>query len=165
MILSIIVACGENGVIGVNNSLPWHLPEDLRHFKSLTMGKPLIMGRKTFDSIGRPLPGRVTIVVTRQEDWRREGVIVAGSLEEAIRRAEGCLSESQQEVMIAGGEDIYRQSLPLCQRIYLTKVEIAVDGDAFFPRLLCDDWFQVACDVGTSAAGDLHYSFITLEKA
>ena len=163
MMLSIIVACSENGVIGIDNRLPWRLPEDLRHFKALTMGKPLIMGRKTFDSIGRPLPGRFTLVVTRQPDWSQEGVITCASIDEALHRARDFLSPGQQEVMVAGGEEIYRQCLPLCRRIYLTRVAMTVAGDAHFPRI-GSEWREVESQAGVSESRGIHYTFVTLER-
>lgn len=164
MMLSIIVACGENGVIGVNNRLPWRLPEDLQHFKRLTMGKPMIMGRKTFDSIGRPLPGRTTLVVTRDPGWHREGVVTCGSIDEAVVRAGDFLTEGQQEIMVVGGEEIYRQCLPKARRIYLTRVSVAVDGDAFFPHMDSSQWREVGVEKGYSASAGLRYIFVTLEK-
>lgn len=164
MMLSIIVACGENRVIGVNNTLPWRLPEDLQHFKKITMGKPMIMGRKTFDSIGRPLPGRTTLVVTRNARWRRKGVITCGSVEQALQRACEYLSPDQQEIMVVGGEEIYRQCLPEARRIYLTRVAMVVDGDAFFPELDCNQWREIETEQGCSAETGVHYIFMTLEK-
>lgn len=164
MMLSIVVACSENGVIGSDNSLPWHLPEDLRHFKALTMGKPLVMGRKTFDSIGRPLPGRTTLVVTRQRDWQREGVITCNSLESALATAQSLLTAEQQEVMVVGGEDIYRQCLPQVARIYLTKVAATVAGDAFFPAIRAQDWRTESEEKGYSTTANLHYSFMILGR-
>jgi dihydrofolate reductase len=162
--ISIIVACSRNWVIGINNSLPWRLPEDLRHFKNVTMGKPMIMGRKTFDSIGRALPGRTTLVVTRQQDWRRQGVRVCATIDDALAQARLCLIPGQSEVMIVGGEQIYRQCLPQVKRIYLTRVEIDADGDAFFPELDQSQWRQLAREEGYSESAGLNYSFITLER-
>ncbi len=140
MTVSIIVACSRNNVIGRDNALPWHLSEDLRHFRQTTMGKPMIMGRKTFDAIGRPLPGRTTLVVTRQRDWRREGVVVCASLAQALAEARRHLAADSDEIIIAGGEEIYRQSLDLADQVYLTRVEMEVEGDAFFPELDGADW-------------------------
>jgi dihydrofolate reductase len=126
--ISIIAAVADNGVIGAGNALPWRLPEDLKRFKALTMGHTLVMGRKTFDSIGRALPGRTTIVVTRDRAWHREGVIVAHDLEEALSRASG-------EIFIAGGGEIYAQTLARAERLYITHVHRAVEGDTHFPAI------------------------------
>ena len=164
MKLALIAARARNGVIGKGNTLPWHLPEDLRHFKALTMGKPMIMGRKTFDSIGRPLPGRTTLVVTRQQDWRFEGVEVCHSLQEALTRAEALLPESGSEVMVVGGEQLYRQSLPLADTIYLTEVAVDVEGDAFFPAIADDHWLRTVMGAGISQSSGIAYEFTRLEK-
>lgn len=164
MMLSLIVACSRNGVIGVDNRLPWRLPEDLKHFKRVTMGKPLIMGRKTYDSIGRPLPGRTTVVVTRQPGWRAEGVIVCSSLEDAIGRAQGALGPGDDEVIVAGGEQIYRQCLDRADRIYLTRVEIDVEGDARFPALDMACWRSIEETGGYSEGAGLYFYFVTYEK-
>ncbi|MDG9670722.1 dihydrofolate reductase [Hahella sp. CR1] len=140
-VLSIVVARAENGAIGVENTLPWRLSNDLQYFKRVTMGKPIIMGRKTFDSIGRPLPGRTNIVVTRNKDWRHDGVSVAHSLEEAVSLAE---REPVEEVMLIGGAELYRQGLAAAQRVYLTEVKTSVQGDAFFPELDPADWRETS---------------------
>lgn len=130
---SLIVARAQNNVIGVDNSLPWHLPEDLKYFKQTTLGKPIIMGRKTYESIGRPLPGRTNIVITRQNLSLPEGVVVVSSVEQAIAVAKDIAqADVVDEVMIIGGSDIYRQSLPLADRVYLTKVHAEVEGDSYF---------------------------------
>jgi dihydrofolate reductase len=126
--IAIIAAVAQNGVIGVANQMPWRIPEDLKRFKALTMGHTLVMGRKTFDSIGRPLPGRKTIVITRDRAWAREGVTVAGTIDEALAMAEG-------EVYVAGGGEIYAQTLSRADRLYLTHVEQAYEGDARFPEI------------------------------
>ncbi len=128
--ISIIVAEGLNHAIGKNNQLLWHLPADLQYFKKTTLGKTLIMGRATFDSIGRPLPGRRTIVVTRNPNWRKEGVETASSIDSAIN-----LCRHDEEIIIAGGADIYRQSMEGTQRIYRTLIELEPDADRFFPEI------------------------------
>ena len=138
MRISIIVAMDANGVIGRDNALPWRLPEDLRRFKQITMGHPLVMGRRTYESIGRPLPGRKNIVITRRSDFHPEGVVVAHSLDEALALAE------HEEVFIAGGGDIYRQALPLAHRMYVTAVEGTHEGDTFFPPFNSADWEMTA---------------------
>ncbi len=139
MRVSLIAAMARNQVIGRNNQLPWRLPADLKHFKQLTMGKPLIMGRKTYDSIGKPLPGRTNIVVTRDEGFTAEGVIVVHSLNAALAEAEAHLDESE-EAMVMGGANIYYQYLPRADRMYLTLVEVEVAGDAHFPVYVPDEW-------------------------
>jgi len=121
--LCALVAISKDGVIGKNGDLPWRLSSDLRRFKSITMGGVLIMGRKTYDSIGRPLPGRTTIVLTRDKTWREEGVLTAGSTEEAVKFA------GNQQTFVVGGAEIYRQMLPLCDRVLLTRVLADIDGD------------------------------------
>jgi dihydrofolate reductase len=134
MTISIIVAMSLNRVIGRDNRLPWKLPADLRRFKRLTMGHCLIMGRKTYESIGRPLPGRTVIVLTRQPDYAPPGVLVAHTLDEALALASG------DEIFVAGGAEIYRQTLPLADRLYLTLIEREIAGDAYFPPLNEADW-------------------------
>ncbi|WP_303311986.1 dihydrofolate reductase [Hymenobacter sp. BT730] len=129
--IALIVAVAENNVIGRNNQLLWHLPDDLKHFKQLTLGHPIIMGRRTYESIGRPLPGRTNIVVTRQQDWQAPGVTTAFSVPEALEAA-GKLDE---EVMVIGGGEIYQQALPAVDVIYLTEVHHHFEGDAYFPEL------------------------------
>jgi dihydrofolate reductase len=142
MIVSVIVAASENNVIGRDNQLPWHLPVDLKYFKQTTMGKPIIMGRKTFESVGRPLPGRPNIVITRQADYSREGLIVTASIQEALEAAKAFNTD---EVFITGGSEIIAQALPsLVQRVYLTRVHADVEGDAFFPVIAKEHWKLVS---------------------
>lgn len=129
--LSIVAAMASHRVIGIQNALPWHLPADLKHFRAVTMGKPVIMGRKTYDSIGKPLPGRENIVVTRNLEWSAEGCIVVHSLQEAITRVR---SSSQPEACIIGGSEIYQQALAYADCLYLTEIDAAFEGDAFFPE-------------------------------
>jgi dihydrofolate reductase len=139
--VSIIAAVAANGVIGNGNTIPWRLPSDFAHFRRMTVGKPLIMGRKTFESIGRPLPGRTNIVVTRQEDYRPAGVVVVASLEEALERAqEIAQADRANEVMIGGGAEIYAQALPIADRLYITHVGANPDGDAYFPPVDLQQW-------------------------
>ena len=135
--LSIIVAIGPNNVIGKRGALPWHLPEDLKHFKKLTMGHPIIMGRKTYESIGRPLPGRVNVVITRQEGFAAPGCEVFGSLEGALAKYQS------QDPFVIGGAEIYRASLPLADRLYITEVKISTDGDVFFPDFNRGAWKEL----------------------
>ena len=131
--VAIVVAVADNGVIGRGNALPWDLPDDLQHFKRTTMGRPIIMGRKTFESIGRPLPGRLNIILTRDDAWQAAGVSVATSMEQAIDIAEGqALIDGADSVMVIGGAEVYRQALPFTSRVFLTRVHGKVHGDAFF---------------------------------
>ena len=146
-ILAIIVAMDNNHGIGKGNQLLWHIPEDLHHFKCLTMGKPLIMGRKTFESIGRPLPGRLSIVITQQPDWRFDGVEVVYSFEQAVSVASSYIEKnnrekdsSNNEIMVVGGGQIYALALPMVERIYLTQVDIALEADTFFPIIDSKKW-------------------------
>jgi dihydrofolate reductase len=139
--VAIIAAVAANGVIGDRNRIPWRLPSDFAHFKRMTVGKPLIMGRKTFESIGRPLPGRTNIVVTRQEDFHPDGVLTVGSLEAALRHAqEIAATDRANEVMIGGGAEIYAQALPLADRMYITHVGLNPEGDARFPAVDLEQW-------------------------
>ncbi len=137
MRLSIIAAVAENGVIGRGNDLPWHLPADLKRFKRTTMGHHLLMGRKTFESIGRPLPGRTTVVISRGQPVVPEGVLVAGSLKEAIEIADRAGGD---EAFVVGGAEIFAAALEIADRIYLTRVRAEVAGDRFFPRFDPDEW-------------------------
>jgi dihydrofolate reductase len=139
MTVVLIVAVGTNRVIGRDNDLPWRIPEDLRRFKRLTLGHTLVMGRKTYESIGRPLPGRTTIVVTRQPSWSADGVTVAHSLPEALKLAEG-------DVFVAGGGDIYRQALPYADRLEITEVDQCPPGDITFPPLDLASWQETSRD-------------------
>ncbi|MEO8757900.1 MAG: dihydrofolate reductase [Devosia sp.] len=139
--VAIIAAVAANGVIGNSNGIPWRLPSDFAHFKRMTVGKPLIMGRKTFESIGRPLPGRTNIVVTRQEGYQPDGVIVVRSLEAALDEAQAIAANDRaNEVMIGGGAEIYAQALPIADRLYITHVGANPEGDAHFPPVNMDDW-------------------------
>ena len=160
MQISIVVAASANNVIGVNGQLPWRLPEDLQHFKQITMGKPMIMGRATFESIGRALPGRQSIVLSRQTGFEAEGCDVVTTVEDAIKAA-----GDAEEVMIIGGGEIYRQFLPQADRIYLTRVQAEVDGDTLFPEIELDEWEVVA--VEEYPAGDereLGFEIETLDR-
>ena len=141
MRISIIVAASANNVIGVDGGLPWRLPEDLRKFKEITMGKPMIMGRATYESIGRALPGRKSIVLTRQEGFEAAGCEVVTSVEDAVAAA-----GDAAEVMVIGGGEIYRQFLPTCDRIYLTRVQAEVAGDTRFPDLDMDEWAIITAE-------------------
>jgi dihydrofolate reductase len=139
--ISQIVAASTNNAIGKNNQLLWHLPNDLKFFKNLTWGGVVIMGRKTYESIGRPLPGRMNIVITSNPQWSSTGVIVAHSLNDAIEKAS---LAHYKEIYIIGGGEIYRQSMPMTDIIYLTRVLVEIDGDTFFPDLNPDEWQLVS---------------------
>ncbi len=150
MMIGIHVAIAENGVIGREGGLPWRLSTDLKRFKADTMGKPVIMGRKTFESVGKPLPGRLNIVVTRQTGWRAEGVETAASLNEAIDRARMAAREmpDADEICIAGGGRIYAEALPLADRLHVTHVLASIQGDTFFPPIDPKIWREIhAIDV------------------
>jgi dihydrofolate reductase len=135
MRISLIAAVAANGVIGRDNQLPWHLPADLRHFQQRTLGHTLLMGRKTFESVGRPLPGRKTIVITRRPDYAPAGVRVAGSLGEAL-----AMAVNDAEVFVAGGAEIFREALRVADRLYLTRIEKDFPGDVRFPEFDRDEW-------------------------
>ena len=162
MIVSLIVAASRNGVIGRNNDLPWRLPNDLKFFKRTTMGKPIIMGRKTHESIGRALPGRRNLVITRNPEYRSKGVEIFGSLGDALK---ACLEE--EEVCIIGGGSIYREAfdLDLVDRLYLTRVEAEIEGDTYFNAPEGKEWREVSRE--SYPADEKHaypYTFLTLEK-
>ncbi|NDA47559.1 MAG: dihydrofolate reductase [Alphaproteobacteria bacterium] len=160
--LSLIAARADKGVIGGDNQLLWRLSGDLKHFKALTLGKPIVMGRKTFDSIGRPLPGRETIVITRDRNWQRENVLVAHDLAAGLALAKArALAMGASEVMIAGGAEIYRQTIGIADYIYLTEVALERPGDAFFPDLDPAHWQKMAHAPQTPGPGDeAPYDFI-----
>ena len=142
MTLTLVVAMGANRVIGADGGMPWHLPEDLAHFKRVTLGHPMIMGRTTYESIGRPLPGRTTIVVTRQTDWAADGVEVAHSLDAALARA----GELDDDAYLVGGAQVYAEALErdLVDVMVVTRVRSAPEGDTWFPRLDWGQWREVA---------------------
>ncbi len=157
--ISIIAAMAKNRVIGKDNKMPWHLPGDLKHFKTITMGKPMIMGRKTFESIGKALPGRRNMVITRQ-DLQFEHCEVYSSLELALEAV-----ADEPEVMIVGGANVYEQVLPLTDRMYLTFVDLEVEGDTVFPAWDERQWREVASESHKADEKNPHdYRFVTLEK-
>jgi len=161
MTISIIVAASENNVIGAAGDLPWRLSDDLRRFKAITMGKPIVMGRKTWDSIGRPLPGRQNIVITRQAEFAAAGCDVVASKEEAI-----AIAGRAEEVMVIGGSQVYELFLPDTERLYLTRVHAEVEGDAFFPVISSLEWRLVSDE--SHPADDRNafdYSFQVYERA
>jgi dihydrofolate reductase len=159
-VISLIVAAAENDVIGRDGALPWHLSDDLRRFKALTMGKPIIMGRKTFESIGRPLPGRQNIVITRQPAYVADGCEVVTSVDDAITAA-----GSAQETMVIGGAEIYRLFLPLAKRIYLTRVGARIAGDTRFPELPRTAWRESTREEQPADERNDHaFTFVILER-
>ena len=137
MVLSLLVAASENNVIGKNNQLPWHLPSDLKYFKNQTWGMPIIMGRKSFESVGKPLRGRKSIVITRNADWKFEGVETVHSITDAIDKAK---EYGAKEIFVIGGGEIFKSALPEANRIYLTRIHHSFEGDAFFPELNKLEW-------------------------
>ncbi len=159
--ISVIVAAAENGVIGRQGELPWRLSGDLRYFKAVTMGKPIVMGRRTWESIGRPLPGRQNIVVTRQAGFAAEGCDVVASGDDAI-----AVAGDAAEIMIIGGSEIYALFLPAAERLYLTRVHADVDGDAFLPAIDAQAW-QLVSDERHAAdeKNEYDYSFRLYERA
>lgn len=156
--LVVIAALARNGVIGRDNALPWRLPEDLRHFKETTLGHPILMGRKTWESLGRPLPGRRNIVISRDAAYRAEGAEVATGIDDAIARCAGAA-----RVFLIGGAELYRQALPHADRLLLTEIDAEFAGDAFFPPLAADAW--VECErLPAISAGGLRYAFVTYRR-
>jgi dihydrofolate reductase len=162
MHISIIVAMAHHRVIGLKNQMPWHLPADLKHFKTVTMGKPMIMGRKTFESIGRPLPGRLNIVITRNTDWHVDGVVIAHSLTDALAAA-----GTADEVMIIGGGHLYAEALPAATRLYLTQIDLDVrEADTWFPEYSPEQWHLVHEDLHqTDDKNPYSYRFQILERS
>lgn len=160
--VAIVVAAAENNVIGKDNDMIWHLPADLGHFKRLTMGHPMIMGRKTFEAIGKALPGRTSIVVTSQHGYKAEGCVVAHSLEEAIAQAKEL---DKEQISIIGGANVYRQALAFTDKVYLTRVHHTFEGDAYFPELPQDEWRVVAQEHHEPDEKNRYsYTFLTLER-
>ena len=160
--VAIIAAVADNGVIGRENALPWRLPEDLRHFKRITMGKPVIMGRRTWDSIGRPLPGRTNIVITRNPSFAAAGVEVVASLEEALALAGHiAAADGVEEAVVIGGAEIYRAAIPRADRLYITEVHARFEGDARLPAIDWSQWRETSREDHT---GGLNYSFVRYER-
>jgi dihydrofolate reductase len=156
--LSLIVAIAKNRVIGVNNTLPWHLPEDLKRFRALTTGHHIIMGRKTYDSLGRLLPGRTTVIVTRNVDYKVEGAIVVHSLEAAIAAC-----GDDPEVFLIGGAELYQAGLKLADKLYITEINAEYQGDAFFPEFDLTEWKSIASESHTTL-NNLGYSYVTYQR-
>lgn len=156
--LSIIVAVANQGVIGVNNTLPWYLPEDLKRFRALTNGHHIIMGRKTYESLGRLLPDRTTVIVTRNSQYRVEGAHVVHSIEDALK-----LCENDTEPFLIGGAELYRHALKLANKLYMTKVALDVEGDAFFPAFDMNNW-RLVTEESHLSVKNIVYSDLVYEK-
>lgn len=166
MRLSMAFAMAQNRVIGKDNALPWHLPKDLQYFKKITLGKPIIMGRKTFDSIGRPLPGRPNIVITRNTDWSHEGVQVVHSVDEAIALGSELANQKDvEELMVIGGSQIYTELLNRADRLYMTQVHSEVEGDDYFPAFSLDEWQKYSEEHHSADESNPYdYSFLVLDR-
>ena len=160
MKISIIVAMDRNHVIGSEGDLPWHISSDLQNFKKITMGKPIIMGRKTHESIGRPLPGRENIILTRDKDYQAEGCTVLNSLDEVIEHCKDI-----DEIMITGGSEIYQLALDKASKLYLTEVHTEIDGDTHFPEFDKGDWEEISREnFKADEKNDFDYSFVVLKR-
>jgi len=164
--IAMAVAMAENRVIGRGGGLPWHLSGDLQYFKRVTMGRPMIMGRKTFESIGRPLPGRLNIVITRDATYAPDNVMVVHSLDQALDAArERAEADGVDEIMVIGGGQIYADALPVTDRVYLTEVHTSVDGDTVFPDLADDQWRETSREAHPeNKEGEPAYSFVILDR-
>jgi len=158
--VSVIAALARNRVIGIDNRLPWRLPEDLAHFKALTLNHPILMGRKTFESLGRPLPGCINIVITRNPGYRRDGCLVADSIPAAL-----ALCRDAAEIFFIGGAELYAQAIPLADRLYLTEVDIEAEGDARFPDYASGAFRELSRESHTGGKGDaLALDFVMYER-
>lgn len=162
MQISMIAAMAHDRVIGLDNQMPWHLPADLAHFKRVTLGKPVLMGRKTFESIGRPLPGRRNLVISRNPDYQADGVEMVSSVEVALARLQG---EGVEELMVIGGGHLYAQLLPRADRLYLTRIDLAVEGDTRFPAFDDGRWQLVESEPHAADEKNPHpYRFETWQR-
>lgn len=161
--ITLVVAVARNGIIGREGDMPWHIRTDLKRFKALTWGRPIIMGRKTWEAIGRPLPGRESVVVTRDAGFSAEGAVVTHSVEAAIERARAlAVPLNVQEIAVIGGGEIYRQTLPLADRLHVTEIEASPPGDAFFPALDPALWMEETRAAHEPGEGDDHaFAFVT----
>ncbi len=157
--ISIISALARNRVIGINNTLPWRLPEDLKYFKSLTIGHHILMGRKTYESIGKPLLGRTTVIITRGNYPAPEGVKIAHSLNEAVE-----VCGDDEEIFFVGGAELYVQALPLADRLYLTEIQVEVEGDAWFPAFDRNQWREVSRDHRHEELNGMEYHFVVYDR-
>lgn len=159
-VIALVAAVAENGVIGREGTMPWHLPADLAHFKRITMGKPIVMGRRTFEAIGRALPGRRNIVVSRNADFKAPGIERAANLEAAL-----ALTGDVEEVMVIGGGELYRAALPLAHRIHLTRIQAKIEGDTSFPDFDTSEWHETAREERTADEKNAYaLTFLTLER-
>lgn len=159
--INIVVAKASNNVIGAKNDLIWHLPNDLKHFKNLTSGHPIIMGRKTYESLGRPLPNRTNIVVTRDSNWTADGIVKVNSLEKAIDSA----LKIDEDIYIIGGGNIYKQAMEFTDILYITEVHHEFDGDTYFPEIDTDDWEEIEREnFKKDEKHPFAYSFVTYKK-
>jgi dihydrofolate reductase len=167
MDIVLLAAVAENGVIGRDNTLPWRLKSDMAHFRSLTMGKPVVMGRKTFLSIGKPLGGRTTIVISRDRGFAAPGIVVAATLPAALETARGdALRRGTDGIIIAGGAEIYAQALPMAARLAITEVHKRIEGDTYFPVIDRQIWREIGRSEQQPAAGDeVAFAFVTYERA
>lgn len=158
--ISLIVAMTRNRVIGLNNAMPWHLPADLQHFKALTLGKPIVMGRKTFEAIGKALPGRQNIIVSHNPNYTAAGCTIVTSLQDALAKA-----QPTEEVMVIGGAQVFKQAMPLAHRMYITWIETTLNGDAYFPEWDAFDW-QIISTRNSAADEKNAYGlqFVVLER-
>jgi len=162
MLISLIVAASTNNAIGKNNQLLWNLPNDMKFFKNTTWAMPVLMGRKTFESLGKPLPGRLNIIITRQKDWKPEGATVVHSLADAIKKASAA---DYKEAFIIGGGEIFKEAMPIADKIYLTRVDAELEGDAFFPEINTKDWLIVSeQSFGVDAKHAYAYHFQVWER-
>ncbi|MFT5710717.1 MAG: dihydrofolate reductase [Halioglobus sp.] len=166
MKLSVIVAVAENGVVGKNNALPWQIPADLQYFKRTTLGKPIVMGRKTFESIGRPLPGRTNIVISSNPAYAAEGVSVVSSLSDALALARKvALIDGSDELMVIGGAAIYESAVPLADRLYVTEIHASVAGDAYLSPLDWDNWVECSREWHAAIEPNTYdFSFVVYDR-
>ena len=162
MLLSIIVAVAENGTMGKNNALPWNLPDDLRNFKRVTLGKPIVMVRKPFESIGRPLPGRTNIVISRNPHFSADGIEVASNIEDALHLAERIATrDGSDELMVIGGAEVYKAALPRAGKLYVTEIHAAIEGDTQLPAIDWSEWRELRRERHVAMAPNTHdYSFV-----
>ena len=160
MIISLIAAMDKNRVIGKGGKLPWNLPADMKYFKDKTLGKPVIMGRKTYESVGKPLPNRTNIIVTHDQDYKTEGCIVVHSVDEALKAA-----ENAEEVMVIGGSQIYKEFLPKANKLYLTIIDAEIEGDTYFPEYKIEEWKETSYEEHErDAENQYDYTFLVFEK-
>jgi dihydrofolate reductase len=161
MLISLIAAVAKNNVIGNKGKIPWHISEDFKHFKEITMGHTIIMGQKTYESIGKPLPGRTNIVLTLDKNFKAQGCIIAYSPDEALQKAK---SAEKKEVFIIGGGQVYKTFFSRSDKLYMTKVQKEFEGDTFFPKVGKSNWKKISSKKGHSKEEDLNYEFVVFER-